>query len=396
MFSVTQRIQMVKQPYSGYLPIKNFEVIHLQSFNDLAEGETLAPQLVGIVVDYLTRFMSGNSLEAAFMISLKGAAMVGESSNASKLIKKISQLDDESIISACKLAGYDSAFRAGVAAYKDVKTINPTPIDISNIRKMVERSLKFFEEYGPVLKNGLTFEGAYTSIVSSGDGDYLTSDSLLDFKVSVKKPTSKHTLQLLMYYIMGMHSIHSADYKNLKYLEIYNPRLNDIFRFPTSEISEEIIKEVSEKIIGYGNKQSGFDDDTFLTVKDVALRYRVSENKIRGDCFSLGLPHFKKGNKYVISELALIEWEARQVYIPVGRSEKRLLPGYLALIGMLSEELKRAKQEGDHQKVKKLRKELKLHKSRNPNRINYFAVFISAILFVILCIVIYEVLSYAL
>ena len=49
-----------------------------------------------------------------------------------------------------------------------------------------------------------TFEGGYTNIVSSGDGDYLTEDTLWDFKVSKEEPKSKYTLQLLMYYIMGV------------------------------------------------------------------------------------------------------------------------------------------------------------------------------------------------
>ena len=48
---------------------------------------------------------------------------------------------------------------------------------------MVLRSLAFIENYGPIIKDGFTFEGGYTDIVSSGDGDYLTENTLWDFKV---------------------------------------------------------------------------------------------------------------------------------------------------------------------------------------------------------------------
>ena len=43
---------------------------------------------------------------------------------------------------------------------------------------MVKRTLNFFEKYGPITKDGFTFEGAYTKIIASGDGDYLTKDKI--------------------------------------------------------------------------------------------------------------------------------------------------------------------------------------------------------------------------
>lgn len=67
----------------------------------------------------------------------------------------------------------------------------------------MNRGIKFFDQYGPITLDGFVFVGGYTDIVSSGDGDFLTKDTLWDFKVSKDKPKSAHTLQLLMYYIMG-------------------------------------------------------------------------------------------------------------------------------------------------------------------------------------------------
>ncbi|VEE22786.1 Uncharacterised protein [Streptococcus equinus] len=121
---------------------------------------------------------------------------------------------------------------------------------IENVRTMVLRSLAFIENYGPIIKDGFTFEGAYTDVVTIGDGDYLTADTLWDFKVSKKEPNKDQTLQILIYYIMGKHSNY-LEFNNIQNLGIFNPRLNKAYSLSVSDISDEIITEVSEKVIGY-------------------------------------------------------------------------------------------------------------------------------------------------
>ena len=115
---------------------------------------------------------------------------------------------------------------------------------------MVNRSILFFKENGPAIKYEYTFEGAYTKVIGQGDGDFMTKDTLWDFKVSTKEPTNQHTFQLLIYYIMGLHSKHS-EYKNIRYLGIYNPRLNKKYVYPVSKLNEKTIKRIEEEVIGY-------------------------------------------------------------------------------------------------------------------------------------------------
>ena len=235
MYSVTKRISMVKQPYGGYLNKKQFDITTIDDGKTLNEAENIHASLIGLAVDYLTRFMMGTSVEEAFKISLQGALCLdlflnnasGKKGlalgNAKKLLKGIKGLDNESVSNACKLVGYDVCFGAGVIGYKPVEEIKPDSDTIENIVIMVKRSLVFWKEYGPITKDGFTFEGGYTDIVSSGDGDYLTEDTLWDFKVSKEEPKSKYTLQLLMYYIMGCHSIH-PEFQKIEKLGIFNPR----------------------------------------------------------------------------------------------------------------------------------------------------------------------------
>ena len=254
MPSVTQVIKSVRQPTGGYINPRSLEKITLSATQTLYEQseENISASLVGIAVDYLTRFLQTNDAVKAFTISLRGASLLGKSefNNAYTLLQNLHGLDDLSIISACKLVGYDSCFRAGLIAYKPVEEINPNQKTIENIREMVTRSQKFFEEYGPVTADGFTFEGGYTDKITTGDGDFLTKNTLWDFKVSKNPPTAIHTLQLLVYYIMGKHSIHSM-FNNIEYIAIFNPRLNMIYRYAIKNIPQPYITEIEREIIGY-------------------------------------------------------------------------------------------------------------------------------------------------
>lgn len=262
MSSVTKRISMVKQPYGGYLKKNQFDITVMEDGKILNETENIHPSLIGLAVDYLTRFMMGTSVKEAFKISLLGAScldlFLNKASdkkgialkNAENLLKDVKGLDDKSVSNACKLVGYDVCFRAGIIGYRPVEEINPDSDTIENIVIMVNRSLKFWEEYGPIIKDGFDFEGGYTDIVTAGDGDYLTKDTLWDFKVSKEELKSKYTLQVLMYYIMGCHSIYS-EFKKIEKLGVFNPRKNKVYIANISLIDSEIIDEVSREVIGY-------------------------------------------------------------------------------------------------------------------------------------------------
>lgn len=281
MYSVTARIKSIKQPHGGYLPVRLFKHVELFRYNLLYpfSDENLPATTVGMCVDYLTRFAIGAPVTQAFSISLMGAKALdqylslgmdfgnpinigilaanrrydedhGVRSFARGLLDSIQGLDDRSIINACKLTGFDVCFRVGPEKYQPVERIDPNRATIENIRSLVERSVNLLDWCGPIVKDCFTFEGGYTDIVSSGDGDYLAGDGLWDMKVSVNKPDSKHTLQLLMYWRMGLHSIH-PEFQRVKRLGIINPRLNSVWVCDTDAISKDAITTVERDVIGY-------------------------------------------------------------------------------------------------------------------------------------------------
>ena len=56
MYSITKRISMVKQPYGGYLNKKQFDITTIDDGKILNEKENIHASLIGLAVDYLTRF----------------------------------------------------------------------------------------------------------------------------------------------------------------------------------------------------------------------------------------------------------------------------------------------------------------------------------------------------
>ena len=53
-----------------------------------------------------------------------------------------------------------------------------------------------------------------------------------------------------MYWRMGLHSVH-PEYKRVKYLGVYNPRMNVVYRLDVSKISADVISTVESEVIGY-------------------------------------------------------------------------------------------------------------------------------------------------
>ncbi|MEO5535343.1 MAG: hypothetical protein ABIR17_09465 [Pseudolysinimonas sp.] len=327
MVSVTQRIRQVKQPRGGYIHPKTMEVRYLGSGGVAAVVdhtlENVHASLVGLAVDYLTRSALGRPAAEVFTVSVAAAGRLGddwrgyaldlcdliEGSRGRVLALPNDESarhalpnpknpnwatdrevylvpDDEAIKAAIKLASFDVIFRAGMAAYNPDARTDPDAITREHIAEMIAASLAFAWEYGPVLVDGFTMLGGYTKTVDTGDGDFVTRDTLWDFKVSVNPPTKDDTLQLLMYWLMARrsdwnwrptwhwdHSTSEPDWleawdlddyllKNRAWpddlrgpapthIGVYNPRLDAIYRLAVDGIPADVIEEVSREVIGY-------------------------------------------------------------------------------------------------------------------------------------------------
>lgn len=75
MSSVTKRISEIKQPRGGYLKPSQFIIQTIDDKQVLNENENIHASIVGMAVDYLTRFIMGTDIVEAFKISCMGAKL---------------------------------------------------------------------------------------------------------------------------------------------------------------------------------------------------------------------------------------------------------------------------------------------------------------------------------
>lgn len=251
--SVTRRIRDVVQPPGGYIDPRSLKETKFDDGVKLGE-ENIPAQIVGLAVDYLTRLSMGATLQEAFFPSIYGGMIAGKPLEVAEYMAGIRGLDDESIENACRTCMFDSYYRAGRAPRTDPEFTFVNHQTCENIRTMIERSRRFIQLYGPITEYGPKFPGGYTDTVSKGDGDFLTRDTLWDFKVSKNLPTKEQTLQLAMYLIMGKHSTND-NFRTVKNIGLFNPRLNVVYTLNISEISPETLRRIEREVIGYAETE---------------------------------------------------------------------------------------------------------------------------------------------
>lgn len=263
--TVTQRIRQIKQPRGGYLPVDKATVWDYGGveITDI-KRENISPQMMGVVVDYLTRFyVKGGDASEAFDIALVGGVNVALYKQDLQIIQCLEdtidiinngkKLSDGVIEAACYLASMDPAYRVGPEIYDNNVNYTPDRYTYGVIRELVERSIKFFNNEGPLVYGGFELNSESSGqYIDYGDGDFMTETGLWDMKVSKNPPTRNHTIQVLIYYLMGLRSKDIKDTtKNLKRIGLYNPRLNKSFYFCIDKIDEDLIGIVERDIIGY-------------------------------------------------------------------------------------------------------------------------------------------------
>lgn len=270
--------KMAPKPRGGFLPLSKFTMHLYEDGQVLHEKENIAPVLMGIVVDYLTRRYFCDDAYKAFDISLTGARRIGQEDKALSLLQAISEekaLTTDVILAACKLVGYDVVLRAGADVFKEIEEINPDQYTCKNIAIMVRRSINFFKLKGDVfsyLRFGIPSKNL---LLSGADGDYLTARegrylgdrqmqiTLWDMKVSKEKPKSNDISQLLIYAVLMricrgnrvlMHPSFSNDFRldldtTPFSIGFWNPRRGEAHYHNIGNQDQEILDKIEKMIV---------------------------------------------------------------------------------------------------------------------------------------------------
>lgn len=266
-----------KQPRGGYLPAARFQKVQLEDGRTLAPEENLAGGTVGSAVEYLSRILDGEDAFEALVVPSNGALVLEDTLRRKSLryiedekaaeaayqkdmqenfpvdiperLESIHGADDTSIRHICQMCSYEVCYRQGPALFRPLP--DPDDATIQNIRIMAERALAFLQQYGPVTHRHYRFPpNAFNHKVCNAEPDFLTRDTLWDFKCIRTRPTSVNTLQLLIYYIMGLQADPEV-FGQLTRLGIFNPRSNTVYTLPIDSIPQDVIETVRRDLLGY-------------------------------------------------------------------------------------------------------------------------------------------------
>lgn len=233
MFSLTQRINDIYQPIGGYINKDLFDINEFGSEYIDSSNENLKPNVIGMVVDYLTRLYyatDNNEIEDIFLltnfaISSYNTKIDQQIIQNKYIIKTKDYLCDEYIIAMCKLAPYDAVYRAEVDA-SQIKLIEPDAQTIDHIRLLTRRTINYLGENKFKIIAGFKFPDVVTRYVSKADGDFIKSNTIVDLKVSNKHDINqKQSLQIYGYYLMSQLS-NQHIFKYIDSIATFNPRYN--------------------------------------------------------------------------------------------------------------------------------------------------------------------------
>lgn len=283
MNAVTDIVKSISQPHGGYLPIKDFKEVELGG--DVLSCD-IPPIIVGKTLDSILRLIVMTDKYSVFHNSITGyenrvsyfanqfsgvdsAELIGEQIkledgkfNVYNLIERIDSLIQSydiynlcivvSLIHQYDIWQYDFGY---ISSRSSIASSRPKYFKKKDIWVLMDLYKRLVSWLCTMLSKGIVFDyrfypDGYTDKVKYGVGDFICENTLFDLKCIKSKPTSYHTLQLLIYYVMGMHS-NNRLYKNVRNIGIYSPILNKVWIMPVKNIPKELVHKVSSEVIGY-------------------------------------------------------------------------------------------------------------------------------------------------
>ena len=285
MNSVTKAIRDIEQPVHGVLPLNKFRVHDIGG--EVIVCGKIPPIIVGKVIDSMLHITIRANKEKLFKSSINGynkriehfARQFSYGNSFEFEAKRIEQEDGMfnvySLIN--RLDGYIKEFKfyelaiclslihqydawdsqfwhmSNITSIASSRPQYYTKGDTRKIVQLYKRALNWLCSI--MNKDNVIFDykfypDGYTQNVKYGVGDFVCNNTLFDLKCIRENPTSMHTLQILTYYVMGLHSNNKL-YKDIKRIGIYSPIQNKLGYVGVNEIPKNSIEFVENNILRY-------------------------------------------------------------------------------------------------------------------------------------------------
>ena len=283
MNSVTDIIKIIDQPYGGLLPISKF----VESRVDDSYGTlicSMQPLYVGKTIDSALHLLVGKEPEKVLADALKGyntrvEALANKYRNPAESESQLElYIQQEDIKKHVDVAHMLSVIREavektdvvtvlnetyGIIQYEEWNTRLSTKYNFASINDtiktvpkgdmkklyiMLYRTLKWLQRYDYRVQDFKFYPDGYTDTVQYGVGDFICNNIMFDVKCTKNKPTSQNTVQILVYYCMGLRSNNKL-YKHIKQIGLYSPITNTEWIMDVKDIPVESIQYIND-IIG--------------------------------------------------------------------------------------------------------------------------------------------------
>ena len=305
MSTINSIIPEIHQPKNGLLPISVFERNKFNDPNALNKIPQKLDRIINSTVNCLVRYFLKRDAESAFESCFLGASFIREEHKAQMLAKKVTGLDDTSIIACVHLANYEECIKS-VSEYKVIDEKEITLEVIKNIKILFHRIMTFMSRYGSKIIYNHTLEGGYSDAIDTGVVPFVTNESILMLSYNEVEPTPEETLEILIYYVMCKHSIYPT-LKEIKYVSFFNPVTDTFYKCNVPLISETAITLIEEKVLKYNenhyNVENGKTVEEYLSIKDAIEYLGIDEAKFDKIVKSKQLIIDKEENKVSVKNL---------------------------------------------------------------------------------------------
>lgn len=280
MSSVSEIVERFEQPAFGVLPVSLFEKKELRQDAYKLSGKSSIPAIhLGLIVDYCVKYILGVKLSDILHVEYAGYAehirvsavryfnslsesaltqiyIEDERKNIclSDFVSKVENAKtfDEFVTNMLYVIQYGDFVRNIRYAYDRIGEVFTTELsndELQDILIMFMRTQSWVKKFDKAVPMYKFKPYGYNNTVTSGEGDFCTKYTLWDLKVANGDPTTKDTLQLLIYYIMAKHSGNRL-YNNVNSVGVYNPKLDAIWTCKMDSVDSSIINMVT-KMLGF-------------------------------------------------------------------------------------------------------------------------------------------------